>query len=105
MPVGTCLRAYLAWTTRSSESDSRPTGPIASAGGIAREVALPNRLAVTAPDIEPGAASPEDTVTVELQGSERCPRHVGRVIRRCRRVPPSPCGCRKAAPPRYSQHR
>ncbi|MCB1854681.1 MAG: phenylalanine--tRNA ligase subunit beta [Halieaceae bacterium] len=90
-PVGTCLRAYLGLDDKVIEIGLTPNrADCLGVAGIAREVALLNRLAVTAPDIEPVAASLEDTVTVELQAPERCPRYVGRVIRDVDVSRPSP---------------
>ena len=43
------------------------------------------------------AASIDDTLPVEIQAAEDCPRYVGRVIRGVDVTPfPRPCGCRKS---------
>ena len=49
--------------------------------GIAREIAVRNRCALTAAPGAPIAAVINDTFPVELQAPAHCPRYVGRIIR------------------------
>ena len=90
-PVGARLRDYLGLDDKVIEIGLTPNrADCLGVAGIAREVALLNRLQVTEPDYEPVAATLEDVVTVELQAPERCSRYVGRVIRGVDVSRPSP---------------
>ncbi len=81
-PVGKNIRDYLHLDDVSIELGLTPNrGDCLSIAGIAREVAVLNRLAAAPP---PGAAIPamHDTrLDVNLEAADACPRYVGRVIR------------------------
>lgn len=81
-PLGQDVRAYLNLDDRLIEVDLTPNrGDCLSVAGIAREVAVLNRLTVTAPAYEhivPGCA---DVFPVSVAAPESCPRYLGRVIR------------------------
>ena len=81
-PVGQCLREYLALDDVCIEVDLTPNrGDCLSLTGLAREVGALYGAPVSYPQIDPVAASHDDTVSVELLAADACPRYVGRVIR------------------------
>jgi len=90
-PVGADLRDYLSLDDQCIEVDLTPNrSDCLSVKGIARDVGVLNRLAVTEPTINPVAATIEDTLQVELQAGEACSRYVGRIIRDVDVSKPSP---------------
>lgn len=52
-----------------------------SVAGIAREVAVLNRMSVKAPQVDSIAPSIKDSFPVEIQAPADCPRYVGRVLK------------------------
>lgn len=81
-PVGQDLRAYLQLDDVTFELGLTPNrGDCLSIAGIAREVGVVNRCAVTAPRIDAVAASITDTFPVTVTAPADCPRYAGRVIR------------------------
>jgi len=48
--------------------------------GIAREVGVLNRVAVTEPEIAPVAVTSDSVVAVKIDAPEHCPKYLGRVI-------------------------
>ncbi len=80
-PVGQDVRALLNLDDLSIEIDLTPNrADCLSIAGLAREVAVLNDLTVTAPVIEPVAATHQDTFPVSLEDPVGCPRYVGRVL-------------------------
>ncbi|HBJ26333.1 phenylalanine--tRNA ligase beta subunit-related protein, partial [Cobetia sp.] len=81
-PVGRDARDFLNLDDNAIEVDLTPNrGDCLSVKGLAREVGVLNRLAVTAPSIEPVAAQIDDTFPVTVSAPEACPRYLGRVVR------------------------
>ncbi len=86
-PLGTCMREYLGLSKEGRDDkiidvDLTPNrGDCLSIAGLSREVGVLNKVDVTAPVIEAVAATIEDTIDVQLQDSNACPRYVGRVIK------------------------
>ncbi|HEY5718601.1 MAG TPA: phenylalanine--tRNA ligase subunit beta [Motiliproteus sp.] len=81
-PVGADLREYLGLDDQIIEVDLTPNrGDCLGIAGLAREVGVLNKLAVTVPVCEPVTASVTDQFPVEVQAAAACPRYVGRVIR------------------------
>jgi len=81
-PVGEDFRTYLGLDDSIIEVDLTPNrGDCLSIAGLARELAVMNKAAVTEPEMKAVAASIEDTFPLELQSPEDCPRYLGRVIR------------------------
>ncbi|NLD15105.1 MAG: phenylalanine--tRNA ligase subunit beta [Gammaproteobacteria bacterium] len=81
-PVGQCLREYLNLNDVAIEVDLTPNrGDCLSLIGLAREVGALYNVPVSYPQINEIAASHEQTLSVELQAPQACPRYVGRVIR------------------------
>jgi phenylalanyl-tRNA synthetase beta chain len=81
-PVGTDLRAWLGLDDTVIDVDLTPNrGDCFSVIGIAREVALINRLLLGGPRLEPVEPAIRDVFPVDVRAPEACPRFVGRVIR------------------------
>ncbi len=90
-PVGANLRDYLNLDDKLIEVDLTPNrSDCLSLKGLAREVGVLNRVAVSAPPINPIAPSNQDTFPVSLQAGAACSRYVGRVIRNIDISRPSP---------------
>jgi len=80
--VGQDLREALALNDNIIEVDLTPNrGDCLSVKGIAREVGVLNQIDVVMPEIKPVTASIDDTLTIDIQAPEYCPRYLGRVIR------------------------
>lgn len=81
-PVGADLREYLNLNDQCIEVDLTPNrSDCLSVKGIARDVAVLNRLDLKEPKIAPVAPAIDDVLTVSLNAGEACSRYVGRVIR------------------------
>jgi len=80
-PVGEDLRSYLALDDVSFELGLTPNrSDCLGIAGIAREVGVLNRMAVTAPSAEPVAPVTQTTVEIQVEAPAACPRYLGRVI-------------------------
>lgn len=81
-PIGVNFREYLNLDDQCIDVDLTPNrGDCLGIRGIAREVGVLNKIAVTAPQIEPVAAVNDDVLSIELEAPEACPRYAGRIIR------------------------
>jgi len=81
-PIGTDLREYLALDDKIIDVDLTPNrGDCLSISGLAREVGVLNKAAVTYPQVDTCATSITDSVSVTLDAPADCPRYLGRVIR------------------------
>lgn len=81
-PVGADLREYLNLDDQVIEVDLTPNrADCLGMVGLAREVAVLNKLAVNAPVIEPVAATIADKAQVEVIAQDACPRYLGRIIK------------------------
>ena len=81
-PVGMGLEEFLELDDSAIELDLTPNrADCLSIRGLAQDVAASCGAALTAPAIEPVAASIDDTIEVTLEAAEDCPRYVGRIIR------------------------
>lgn len=90
-PVGQDFRAYMDLDDRLIEVDLTPNrGDCLSVAGIAREVAVLNRMAVTAPAYEGIVSGCADVFPVTVSAPESCPRYLGRVIRGVNPQAPTP---------------
>lgn len=80
--VGAPLEDYLRLQDSIIEVDLTPNrGDCLSIRGIAREVGVINRVAVTEPEITPADITIDDTFPVVVDALEQCPRYIGRVIK------------------------
>lgn len=95
-PVGVNLREYLKFDDQLIEVDLTPNrGDCLSIRGLAREVGVLNRAAVSQPAftaIEPRSA---ERFAVEIQAPAACPTYAGRVIRNIDIRRPSPLWLRE----------
>ncbi len=81
-PVGADLIEYLGLNDKSIEVDLTPNrSDCLSIRGIARDVAVLNRVDLRPPVIKPVAATIDDVLKVSLNAGEACARYAGRVIR------------------------
>jgi phenylalanyl-tRNA synthetase beta chain len=95
-PVGTDLRAWLGLDDTVIDVDLTPNrGDCFSVLGIAREVALINRLPLGGPRLEAVEPAIRDEFPVDVRAPEACPRFVGRVIRGIRPDAESPLWIRE----------
>ncbi|MCP4043970.1 MAG: phenylalanine--tRNA ligase subunit beta, partial [Gammaproteobacteria bacterium] len=90
-PVGDELWDYLELDDAGIDLDLTPNrGDCLGIAGIAREVGVVNRCAVTGPDLTPIAAVIDDEFPVSLDAPADCPRYVGRVVRNIDPMAPTP---------------
>lgn len=81
-PVGSDFRDYMGLDDAIIDVDLTPNrGDCLSIAGLAREVGLLTRTDVTPPVIESVAPQIDDVASIEVLGSEGCPRYLGRVVR------------------------
>jgi len=81
-PAGMPLIEYLGLPDTVFDLDLTPNrGDCFSVLGVARDVAALTGSALKSPDIEPVAATIEDTLPVEIPLPEGCPSFAGRLIR------------------------
>lgn len=80
-PVGQDIREYLRLNDATIDVDlTANRADCLGMVGLAREVGVLNRQAVTLPEWEPVSASIDETVAVDLQAPTACPRYLARVI-------------------------
>lgn len=80
-PIGQSLTQYLNLQDQVIEIDLTPNrGDCLSLRGVAREVAVANRLSVRSPVFDAAPVSCEDQLAVALQNESACPVYAGRVI-------------------------
>ncbi|MBK1693895.1 phenylalanine--tRNA ligase subunit beta [Chromatium weissei] len=81
-PIGADFRGWLALDDHCIEVDLTPDrGDCLSIAGLAREVAVINRVALTAPAMTSVTPISADQITVQLAAPAACPRYACRVIR------------------------
>jgi phenylalanyl-tRNA synthetase beta chain len=81
-PVGSDLRAFMGLDDVAIEVDLTPNrGDCLSLKGMAREVAVLNRLTAQGPAIAPVPAAHNETLAVRVEDGGRCPRYIGRLIK------------------------
>ncbi len=90
-PAGADLRAVLALDDHVIELGLTPNrGDCLGMEGVAREVAVINRMALNPPPEAPVAPQVEDALPVRLEAPAACPRYVGRVVRGVDPAAPTP---------------
>ena len=81
-PVGVDIRNYLSLNDNIIEVDLTPNrADCLSVEGIAREVAVLNKMDWSATRIETAAVSHTDTLTVSVEATGACPRYLGRLLK------------------------
>lgn len=81
-PVGVAIRDYLALNDQVIEVDLTPNrADCLSVEGIAREIAVLNQMAYSAPDVTQIAVTLQETMQVQVLATAACPRYLGRLIK------------------------
>ncbi|WP_034947848.1 phenylalanine--tRNA ligase subunit beta [Erwinia oleae] len=81
-PVGTDIREFLHLDDSTIEISVTPNrADCLGIIGVARDVAVLNKLTLNGPRIEPVAATLQDTFPIQVDAPEACPRYLGRVIK------------------------
>jgi len=81
-PAGKTITDYLQLKDSSIELSLTPNrGDCLSVAGVAREVAVLNKVSVTPVHADPVAPHSDDTFPVDITAQRECPRYVGRVIK------------------------
>lgn len=93
---GTDIRALLALDDHSIEVDLTPNrGDCLGIAGLAREVAVLNRCAVTPPVIATVAPTLKDTIPLSVTAPAACPHYLGRIVRGLNRTAETPLWMRE----------
>ncbi|MEM6159497.1 phenylalanine--tRNA ligase subunit beta [Erwinia sp. P6884] len=80
--VGTDIREFLKLDDSTIEISVTPNrADCLSILGVARDVAVLNKLPLTEPDITPVAASIQETFPIRVDAPDACPRYLSRVVR------------------------
>ncbi|KQN51635.1 phenylalanine--tRNA ligase subunit beta [Serratia sp. Leaf50] len=81
-PIGTDIREFLKLDDNTIEISVTPNrADCLGIIGIARDVAVVNQLPLNEPDMSPVAATIDDTLPIDVQATEACPRYLGRVVK------------------------
>lgn len=81
-PVGVDIRDYLSLNDNIIEVDLTPNrADCLSVEGIAREVAVLNKMDWSTTQVEKVAISHSDALTVSVAATDACPRYLGRLIK------------------------
>ncbi len=81
-PVGVDIRDYLSLNDNIIEVDLTPNrADCLSVEGIAREVAVLNKMDWSATQVETAAVSHADTLGVSVKATDACPRYLGRLLK------------------------
>ncbi len=81
-PAGEDIRSYLQLEDSSIELDLTPNrGDCLSVNGVAREVGVLSRSAVSVPSINAVKAVHEEEFPISITATNECPRYLGRIIR------------------------
>jgi phenylalanyl-tRNA synthetase beta chain len=81
-PVGIDIRDYLSLNDNIIEVDLTPNrADCLSVEGIAREVAVLNKMDWSATQVETAAISHSDTLSVSVKATDACPRYLGRLVK------------------------
>ncbi|NVK23537.1 MAG: phenylalanine--tRNA ligase subunit beta [Gammaproteobacteria bacterium] len=81
-PIGTNVREYLNLDDSIIEIDLTPNrSDCLGIAGVAREVGVLNDIDVTEMPVAETKPSIDDTVSIELENANGCPRYLGRVVK------------------------
>ncbi len=81
-PIGTTLNDYLKLDDVSIELGVTPNrGDCFSIAGVARETGVMTRSTVTPVEIKEQPVTIDDTISIDIEAEEACPRYAGRVIK------------------------
>ncbi len=81
-PVGTTINDYLKLDDVSIELGVTPNrGDCFSIAGVARETGVMTRSTVTPVEIKEQSVTIDDTININIEAEEACPRYAGRIIK------------------------
>lgn len=81
-PIGTDIREYLKLDDNTIEISVTPNrADCLGIIGVARDVAVLNQTELNAPEIAPVAATITDTLPIQVEAVDACPRYLGRVVK------------------------
>lgn len=81
-PVGTDIREYLSLNDKIIELDLTPNrADCLSVEGVAREVAVLNKMSWSAVEVSAIEITHNDVINVSVEETEACPRYLGRLIK------------------------
>ncbi|MFB5746639.1 phenylalanine--tRNA ligase subunit beta [Cedecea sp. S5-13] len=90
-PVGTDIREYLKLDDNTIEISVTPNrADCLGIIGVARDVAVVNKLPLAEPEITAVAATINDTLPIRVDAPEACPRYLGRVVKGINVKAPTP---------------
>jgi len=90
-PIGTDLREYLKLDDNTIEISVTPNrADCLGIIGVARDVAVLNQTALNAPEIAPVASTIADTLPIQVEAADACPRYLGRVVKGINVKAPTP---------------
>ncbi|WP_319736738.1 phenylalanine--tRNA ligase subunit beta [Cronobacter sakazakii] len=95
-PIGTDIREYLKLDDNTIEISVTPNrADCLGIIGVARDVAVLNAEPLNAPDIAPVAATINDTLPIQIDAADACPRYLGRVVKGIDVTAPTPLWMRE----------
>ncbi|MGV2811621.1 phenylalanine--tRNA ligase subunit beta [Enterobacter cancerogenus] len=81
-PIGTDIREYLKLDDNTIEISVTPNrADCLGIIGVARDVAVLNQTELNAPEIVPVEATIIDTLPIQVEAADACPRYLGRVVK------------------------
>ncbi|HFQ9138158.1 TPA: phenylalanine--tRNA ligase subunit beta [Enterobacter cancerogenus] len=81
-PIGTDIREYLKLDDNTIEISVTPNrADCLGIIGVARDVAVLNQTELNAPEIVPVEATISDTLPIQVEAADACPRYLGRVVK------------------------
>lgn len=81
-PIGVDIREFLQLDDNTIEISVTPNrADCLGIVGIARDVAVLNKLPLNEPEMHPVAASIDDSISVRVDAPQACPRYLGRVVK------------------------
>ncbi|HDR2470926.1 TPA: phenylalanine--tRNA ligase subunit beta [Enterobacter soli] len=90
-PIGTDIREYLKLDDNTIEISVTPNrADCLGIIGVARDVAVLNQVELNVPDITPVAATIADTLPIQVEAADACPRYLGRVVKGINVKAPTP---------------
>jgi phenylalanyl-tRNA synthetase beta chain len=89
--VGTDIREFLKLDDNTIEISVTPNrADCLGIIGVARDVAVLNKLPLVEPEMAPVAATISDTIAIKVDAPEACPRYLGRVVKGINVKAPTP---------------
>ena len=90
-PIGIDIREYLKLDDNTIEISVTPNrADCLGIIGVARDVAVLNQTELNVPEIVPVDATISDTLPIQVEAAEACPRYLGRVVKGINVKAPTP---------------